>query len=115
MKYTVTKAVRYLGVAVCAFYSCNPTSQQDSNGVEHNNSEWISLIGATPSDHWHTYLQDTVAGWKIANGVLSTSGKNGDLVSNDTFADFELEMEWKINKRGNSGIFYYVVEDPKYK
>lgn len=105
MQLSIRKAACYLGVAACAFYACTERDQQD---------KWISLIGDTPGEHWHTYLKDSVAGWKLTDGVLSTSGKNGDLVTNGTFANFELEAEWKINEGGNSGIFYYVVEDPKY-
>jgi len=116
MRYSITKAACYLGVAACTFWSCNQASRQDTHTVERDEKgEWITLIGQTPDQHWHTYLQDTVAGWEITDGVLSTPGKNGDLVSNDTFSNFELEVEWKINEGGNSGIFYYVVEDPKYK
>lgn len=111
-----TKAARYLGIAVCMNLSCNPTSQQGTQVAETNaTGEWIELIGETPGEHWHSYLKDTVTGWQVNEGILSTSGKNGDLVTNDTFGNFELEVEWKINQGGNSGIFYYVVEEPKYK
>ena len=30
------------------------------------------------------------------------------------FDNFELQLEWKITKGGNSGIFYHVVEAEKY-
>jgi len=38
--------------------------------------------------------------------VLSKDGNVDDLVTNDPFGNFELELEWKIGKAGNSGIFY---------
>ncbi|MEP6885614.1 MAG: DUF1080 domain-containing protein [Gammaproteobacteria bacterium] len=68
---------------------------------------------------WHALLQDGNApdwrgwkstgfpvGWHVDGGVLSKEGEVDDLVTNRTFANFELELEWKIGKGGNSGIFY---------
>jgi hypothetical protein len=46
------------------------------------------------------------AGWTIRNGVLSKGGPVEDLESTQPYKDFELELEWKIGKDGNSGIFY---------
>ena len=46
------------------------------------------------------------AGWHVEGGVVSKDGKVDDLVTTDTFGNFELELEWKIGKAGNSGIFY---------
>jgi 3-keto-disaccharide hydrolase len=46
------------------------------------------------------------AGWTVHNGVLSKTGPVEDLESTQTYKDFELELEWKIGKASNSGIFY---------
>ena len=46
------------------------------------------------------------AGWTIHDGVLSKGGPVEDLESTQPYKDFELELEWKIGKEGNSGIFY---------
>lgn len=46
------------------------------------------------------------AGWTVHNGVLSKNGPVDDLESTQKYKDFELELEWKIGKAGNSGIFY---------
>jgi hypothetical protein len=51
------------------------------------------------------------AGWHVAAGVLSKEGPVDDLVTKETFANFELELEWKIGKGGNSGIFYRGTRD----
>ena len=41
-----------------------------------------------------------------SHGVLSKDGPVDDLVTTRNYGDFELELEWKIGKEGNSGIFY---------
>jgi hypothetical protein len=73
----------------------------------------------TPSRPWHALLQSNSApdwrgwekpglpaGWRVADGVLSKDGEVEDLVTTQSFGNFELELEWKIGKNGNSGIFY---------
>lgn len=82
---------------------------------QKNKNRWENLLGDNPSEHWHNYLKKDVKGWEIKDGILSTPGKQGDIVTNATYDNFELEVEWKIDTGGNSGIFYYVVEDPKYR
>lgn len=71
---------------------------------------------------WHTYGKTTVgSAWVIDDGAIhfdpSKKGKNGggDLVTDKAYANFHLQLEWKIAPNGNSGIIFYVHEDPKYK
>ena len=35
-------------------------------------------------------------------------------MTNDSYENFELRLEWKISKGGNSGIIFDVQENPKY-
>jgi hypothetical protein len=38
------------------------------------------------------------------------------IVTNESFTNFHLQLEWKISKNGNSGIIFFVQNDPsKYK
>ncbi len=74
---------------------------------------------AAASGAWHSMLQDhsapdwrgwkeagLPAGWHVAGGVLSKDGDVDDLVTTREYTSFELELEWKIGKEGNSGVFY---------
>jgi hypothetical protein len=89
-------------------------------------SGWISLFDGKSIERWHSYGKNTAGtAWNIdsesihlksgvKNGYQTTGG--GDLVSNDTFSNFRLKLDWKIGKKANSGIMIYVREDPeKYK
>ena len=51
------------------------------------------------------------AGWSVHDGVLSKSGPVDDLESTRPYKDFDLELEWKIGKAGNSGIFYRATHE----
>lgn len=46
------------------------------------------------------------AGWTVHDGVLAKGGPVDDLISTQKYRDFDLRLEWKIGKEGNSGIFY---------
>ncbi len=54
-------------------------------------------------------------GWEIKNGALTVlasggaeSRNGGDIVTEDSFKDFELSVDFKISEGANSGIKYFV-------
>lgn len=76
---------------------------------------WQLLFdGGSLEDNWHSFKRDTVAGWTVEDGTIALKGGGGDLVTDETYDDFELSLEWKIEEAGNSGIIYRVVEAPEY-
>ena len=53
--------------------------------------------------------------WEIVNGTLKTKpGTGHDLISTEVYKNFELELEWKVPPKGNSGIFYFATEEGDY-
>ena len=81
---------------------------------------WKLLFDGKTTTGWHTYLRDTVGSkWQVQDGAIifdpsKPSNGGGDLVTNDSYENYELRLEWKISKGGNSGIIFDVQEDPKY-
>lgn len=77
------------------------------------------LFDGKSTENWHMFNSDkTPTAWKVEDGTLvfdKTAGEGGDLVTNEEFESFELKLDWKISKNGNSGLFFYVIEDKKYK
>jgi hypothetical protein len=43
--------------------------------------------------------------WSVADGVLVFDGKGESLCTANDFSDFELLVDWKIEKEGDSGIY----------
>lgn len=83
----------------------------------NNQSKWVDLSSEDISENWHTYLSNSVDGWESKDKVyvLDPSGKkNNGLVSNKHYHSFILSLEWKVDKGGNSGIFWALNENPKY-
>jgi len=63
---------------------------------------------------WRGFRSDSIpAAWRPSDGVLAfdPAAGGGDLMSREEYGDFELTLEWKISKGGNSGIFYRVTEE----
>ena len=90
------------------------------NTIENQpESDWIYLFDGTNFDKWRGYLSEGMyPEWTIEDGamVFTPSGEGGkNIITKDTFTDFELSLEWKISEGGNSGFFWSVYEDPKYK
>lgn len=48
------------------------------------------------------------------DGILTHTKGGGDIVTDEQFKDFVLELDWKISEGGNSGIFFHVSEDHDY-
>lgn len=56
----------------------------------------------------------TGKGWKIENGVISVNpadGSGGDIVTAKEFADFELSLDFKLEKGTNSGVKYCLIKN----
>lgn len=51
------------------------------------------------------------AGWTTAGDEITKSRGIGDIMTKDQFANFELTLDWKIGKAGNSGIFYRATKE----
>lgn len=73
---------------------------------------WRPLFDGTSLAAWRGYhTQEMPKGWSIEDGVLVKKGVAGDIMTRDTFGDFELELEWKLEKGGNAGVFYRATEE----
>ena len=101
----------------------NNNSQKSNEEVMSNfsESEWIELFDGKTTDGWRGFNMESIPpNWIVEDGTLKSLGTGGDvggdiIYGDQQFANFELQLEWKISEGGNSGIFYHVVEDKKYK
>jgi hypothetical protein len=88
----------------------------NSLGDEEKNAGWRLLFDGRSTAGWRGYKSKTVPGsWKVENGSLPSrreKGKStGDLITVDEFESFELLLEWKMTKGGNSGVIYRATEE----
>ena len=97
------------------------TAQEPNTLTKKEKKEgWKLLFDGKTTQGWHTYLRDTVGSkWQVKNGAIvfdpsQPNNGGGDIVTNDAYENFELHLEWKISKGGNSGIIFDIQEDRKY-
>ena len=117
-------------VLMVALYACN-TKPQSENVPEESITEtqtevsdendWIILFDGSDTDGWRAYNGDSLPpGWVAKNGELTFDTELGleqnykggtDIIyGKEEFENFELYLEWKLPKGGNSGIFYHLKE-----
>ncbi len=96
---------RALPVGALLLASCAPLRTHSQGG-------WKPLFDGTSTAAWRGYhAQDFPKGWEIVDGVLFKKGTALDIMTRETFGDFELELEWKLETGGNSGVFYRATEE----
>ena len=73
--------------------------------------EWRSLFDGKTLKGWHVFKKPgSTTGWEVVDGAITRVGAGADIVTDEQFANFELELEWKIAPGGNSGIMFRVDE-----
>lgn len=108
--------------------ACTGTLTQTSNDAATDSISMdtgvkeTSLFDGKSLSGWHGYNKgnEKVTNWTIIDGALVCLGAakwdtGGDLVSDKQYENFDLSWDWKIEKGGNSGVMYHVIEDKKYK
>jgi hypothetical protein len=77
---------------------------------------WTDLLDGS-ANAWRGYGATTLpAGWTFdaATGVLADATPGGgDIVTRAGYGDFELELDWRISPKGNSGVFFRAGEGTK--
>tara|TARA_A100001011_G_scaffold96537_1_gene101558 strand:+ start:5608 stop:6312 length:705 start_codon:yes stop_codon:yes gene_type:complete len=87
----------------------------------NNKQEWIYLFDGKSTNGWRAYNGETMPEkWAVIDGNLTFATElkleedwkgGGDIIYyKEQFESFELYLEWKLPKGGNSGVFYNVQE-----
>ena len=88
----------------------------DLSGFPQDKDGYYVIFDGKTFNGWRGYGKDHVPSkWTIDNGAIKFNGSGGgeaqdgdggDLIFTHKFKNFELEVEWKVAKGSNSGIFY---------
>ncbi len=85
-----------------------------SIGCSSDTGSWTVLFDGEKTYGLRGYKQSDFPwdSWAIENGTLKTIPPKGmDLITDEIYKNFELELEWKVSPAGNSGIFYFATEE----
>jgi hypothetical protein len=128
-----TFSIPAIAAAVMTFTSCGDNSPQSStrgdttttassDTASSSKGDWVSLFDGKTFAGWHGFNKgtDSIKNWTIEDSSLVCLGAakdahGGDIVTDKSYGNFELEWDWKVTKGANSGVMYHVVEDKKYQ
>lgn len=80
---------------------------------------WRLLFNGRDLAGWQSFGDDTPpSSWTVRNGTLALTKNDGrmsgtDLVTADSYGAFELTLDWKVERGGNSGVFYLARNAPQ--
>jgi hypothetical protein len=101
-----------VGVVVVLSLSVMTAQNLPTLTAKEKSDGWRLLFDGTSLGGWRSYKSETPpSGWRASGGELIRDGAGGDLMTTDQFGDFELRLDWKIAKDGNSGIIYRATTD----
>ena len=90
--------------------------------VDEVSAGWKLLFDGTTSTGWRGYNKtEFPKGWEVVEGTFHCIGtgtgeagaeNGGDILYDKKFKNFDLKVDWKISKGGNSGIFFLGQEVP---
>jgi hypothetical protein len=110
----------------CARLVTAPTGLPNELSGSEQSAGWRLLFDGKTFNGWRGLGYDTVptSHWTIENGTIrkipdaqvprQADGQpavGGDLMTRESFGDFELTWDWKISRAGNSGVKYNVSEE----
>ena len=76
---------------------------------------WDLLFNGQNLNNWKGFKSDSISSkWVIDDHAIhfdpDEPGEGGDIMTAETYEDFELSFEWKIGECGNSGVIYLAEE-----
>ncbi len=105
--------VRCLLLAVFSFsvslFAEEPNTLSDAEKAEG----WTLLFDGKDLSQWRNFKKEGVDGrWKVEDGAFTLSEKGGgDIITKETYGAFEIKLDYKISKGGNSGLMFHVTEE----
>ena len=101
-------------------YTVVDNAQVDLASFPQDKDGYYVIFDGKTLNGWRGYGKDKAPSrWTVEDGAIkfngsgggeAQTGEGGDLIFAKKFKNFELEMEWKVSKGGNSGIFYLAQE-----
>ena len=74
---------------------------------------WRLLFDGHTTNGWRGYMREGMPeGWQAVDGALTRVGRAGDIITTESYGNFELSLEWKVGPGGNSGVFYRAKAGP---
>ena len=75
-------------------------------------SGWRLLFDGRSLSNFRDYHADTLShAWTIVDGVIVKTRSTEDIVTRESYGNFELSWDWMLPPGGNSGVFFRATEE----
>jgi len=78
---------------------------------------WKLLFDGKKIEGWRSYAKDSfpAEGWVIEGGTIHKQKdvRPGDIMTVDTYENFEFAWQWKLTEGGNNGVKYMITKERK--
>lgn len=112
-RFALTLATGFVA-ALIATQTLHAADAVNELSADEKSQGWRLLFDGRSLNGWHLYAKKSPpeAGWKVEDGLLKKVAKQrgGDIVTDQTFGDFDLRWEWRVAAGGNNGVKYLVTE-----
>ena len=110
------KTILFFTIAIVIMSFMTHNDQTDNTLSEKEKKEgWVLLFDGTTMNGWRSYKNKESEGWDVKNGELYCKAegvtKRADLITANKYENYELQIDWKISPKKNSGIIYMVNEE----
>ena len=91
-------------------------TEDNSLSAEEKSAGWQLLFNGLDMSQWRNFKRDTLSDkWLVSNGEMQLSEQGaGDIITQKSYQNFDLRLEWKISNAGNSGVFIMADELGKH-
>lgn len=103
----------FTGFTAVVLFTSSLVSAQDNHLSEQEISQgWELLFNGKDMSKWRNFKQFELSDkWVVNDGEMQLSDKGaGDILTKQSYQNFDLRLDWKISKTGNSGIFIMADE-----
>jgi len=108
---------------VASFGQAKPAEISNTLTQREKQDGWSLLFDGKTTAGWRGLYKESFpkAGWIVENGILTvleggkSNERGGDIITVQQYGNFELSLDFKLVPGANSGIKYFILEDPKKK
>ena len=109
----ISACIVFFGITSCQENHNTLTEAEKAEG-------WKLLFDGTTMTGWKDFNGTTLTlPWHVVDGCIQAKGTGSDadgyLVTDKEYENFELSWDWKLQKGGNSGMLYHVIENKAFK
>ena len=105
------KSLSALSIALAFTSTAFAKNIDNQLSKEEQSAGWQLLFDGKDMSHWRNFKSETLSPkWTIDNGAMLLTKGGGDILTKKAYRNFDLQIDWKISTKGNSGIFVLADE-----